>query len=67
MGEASSSELAAEGTWAGEGYEKASALSPDAAFHRYAKRLRRHPQQCARSSPARELLWPKSKAPPLER
>lgn len=68
MGEASSSEVAAaEGTWAGEGYEKASALSPDAAFHRFAKRLRRHPQQCARAGPSCELLWPKSNAPPSER
>lgn len=59
---------AAEGTWAGEGYEKASQLSADAAFHRYAKQLRRQPDQCLRLAAGdSKLLWPQSKPPPLER
>lgn len=61
--EAAASGAGGEGTWAGESYEKASALSPDAAFHRFAKRLRRRPEQCARSAAGQDVLWPKSKAP----
>ena len=66
--EEASSSGAAEGTWAGEGYEKASQLSADAAFHRYGKQLRRQPDQCLRlASSTGKLLWPQSKPPCLER
>ena len=59
---------AAEGTWAGEGYEKASQLSADTAFHRYAKQLRRQPGQCLRlAGGAGKLLWPQSTPPSLHR
>ena len=53
------------GGWGGEGYEKPSAASADLAFHRYAKRLQRKPDQCIRLGSA--LLWPKEQHPQLDR
>ncbi|BDA48120.1 probable programmed cell death protein 2-like [Coccomyxa sp. Obi] len=53
------------GGWGGEGYEKPSAASADLAFHRYAKRLQRKPEQCIRLGGA--LLWPKEQQPQLDR
>ncbi|KAK9806867.1 hypothetical protein WJX72_005509 [[Myrmecia] bisecta] len=50
-------------TWAGEGYEHASATGADSMYLKFSKRLQRCPQQCLRYSFGGKVLWPGSRPP----
>ncbi|KAK3257421.1 hypothetical protein CYMTET_33490, partial [Cymbomonas tetramitiformis] len=53
----------AEGAWDKEGYEHDATKHTDKIFHKFSRRLRRCPTQCARYSFGGEPIWPKKNNP----